>query len=163
MPLVHVVRHAAAGHRPDWEGDDQLRPLTDKGRYQADGIRDALAGRPVKRIVSSPAARCVQTVEPLAAALGLTVERDQRLNETGSGHDALAMIAAATVESVLCSHGDVIPDVLMILARKGVPLFDGRELRDGELLRCGKGSTWELTVDSGLVVRGTYHSPPRKV
>ena len=33
--IVLLVRHARAGDRSEWEGDDRLRPLDKKGRRQA--------------------------------------------------------------------------------------------------------------------------------
>ena len=73
MTLV-LVRHASAGDRHEWDGDDRLRPLDKKGRKQAARLLDVLADVTVRRIVSSPYLRCVQTVEPLARARGLEVE-----------------------------------------------------------------------------------------
>ena len=68
-----------------WADDDQLRPLDKKGRRQAQKLAAELATEDVRRVVSSPYVRCVQTVEPLAAALGLEVELDDRLAEGGGG------------------------------------------------------------------------------
>ena len=39
---IHLVRHAHAGNRSAWRGDDRVRPLSAKGRAQADAIADAL-------------------------------------------------------------------------------------------------------------------------
>ena len=69
-----LVRHARAGSRKGWEGPDIERPLSKKGRRQADGLVEMLEAAGVKRIVSSPYVRCTQTVEPLAEALGLEIE-----------------------------------------------------------------------------------------
>src|SRR5262249_55413614 len=63
---VYLVRHAKAGSREQWRADDDLRPLTTKGWRQAEGLVEAFADRPLASILSSPAVRCVQTVEPLA-------------------------------------------------------------------------------------------------
>ena len=67
--LVFLVRHARAGDRERWTGDDRLRPLDGKGRRQADAMVAPLAGYPITRLVSSPYLRCVQTLEPLSARL----------------------------------------------------------------------------------------------
>jgi len=67
-----------------------------------------LGARDVCRVVSSPYTRCVQTVEPLAAALGLPVEIDDGLAE-GAGLAAQALLEADGV--VACTHGDVIHDL----------------------------------------------------
>ena len=59
--------------------------LDDTGRSQASGIAERLADVAVDRIVSSPLERCQQTLAPLAAATGLTVEVDDRLAEVDYG------------------------------------------------------------------------------
>ena len=146
-----VVRHAKAGSRRRFDGDDRLRPLSRNGRPQADGIAELLAHRDIARVLTSPFTRCVQTVEPLAAQLGLKVEVDEQL---GEGHDwkhALELIERATEPIALCSHGDVIGDLMHDLAARGVPLDDDR---------IEKGSTWVLQVEEGEIVKARYLPPP---
>jgi len=104
-----LLRHASAGSRHEWDGDDSLRPLDDKGRRQAAEIAEALSREGIRRVVSSPYVRCVQTVEPLAGALGPEVERDERLAE-GAGTAARPLLAEDGV--VVCTHGDVIHELL---------------------------------------------------
>jgi broad specificity phosphatase PhoE len=99
-----LVRHASAGDRAAWTADDRLRPLDERGRRQAEALASALRAETVRRIVSSPHLRCVQTVEPLATELGLEVERDERLSE-GAGRAASELLDEAGV--VVCTHGDV--------------------------------------------------------
>ena len=70
--LALLVRHAVAGDRRKWSGDDRLRPLDRRGRRQASALPEALSGFPVSRILTSPAARCIGTVEPLAMDSVLT-------------------------------------------------------------------------------------------
>src|SRR5260370_42535529 len=64
MPM-YVVRHAKAGDRAEWEGDDRLRPLTKSGRRQAEELAAWLKKEPIHAILSSEDARCLQTGEPL--------------------------------------------------------------------------------------------------
>jgi len=152
--MLHLVRHADAGDRLAWQGVDFERPLDDFGRVQAEAIGAALAGRPVKRILSSPAVRCVDTVVPLGRALGLPVETSDELAEgshVAGSFDLLRSLAAAEGDSVLCSHGDVIPGLLWVLAQYGVDI--------PELGRCKKGSIWELEVSDGRVVGAAYRHP----
>ena len=66
LMAVLVVRHAKAGDRSSWPGADRDRPLSGKGRRQAEALVDTLSDWKPVRILSSPFARCVQTVEPLA-------------------------------------------------------------------------------------------------
>ncbi|MEZ5101496.1 MAG: phosphoglycerate mutase family protein [Thermoleophilia bacterium] len=119
MALI-VLRHASAGRRSDWEGDDELRPLDVIGRQQATALARTLAARGPTRLVSSPATRCLQTLEPLGAQLGVAVEPDARLAE-GAGHrGALALLRElGDASAVLCTHGDVLGDLLDRSTAKG--------------------------------------------
>lgn len=151
---AYLVRHAKAGRRSEWDGPDRLRPISDAGRRQADGLVELLAGCRVRRIVSSPYARCVETVQPLADRLGLTVEEDDALAEGANVDDAIALVAAvASVDGVLCSHGDVIPAVLDELAR-----VDGLYLAHD--IPFAKGSTWVLDGPARPFVSARYVDPP---
>ena len=114
---VLLLRHARAGERAAWTGDDTLRPLDDRGLRQALALRD-LAQRAIGRIVSSPYRRCVETVEPLAEALGIPIELDDRLAEGASPQLALALLAELD-GGLACTHGDVIEAVLGYGLRKG--------------------------------------------
>ncbi|MET0275894.1 MAG: histidine phosphatase family protein, partial [Acidimicrobiia bacterium] len=89
---IYLVRHAKAGSRRNWATDDTLRPLSKPGRRQADAIASGLAGVSVSRLVSSPFVRCVQTVEPLAAALDVDIERSDKLAVGASINDALDLV-----------------------------------------------------------------------
>jgi phosphohistidine phosphatase SixA len=121
-----LVRHASAGDRHDWGGDDRLRPLDGRGRRQAAALVDLLLPLGVQRVVSSPYLRCVETVEPLAAELGLPVEHDDRLAE-GAGRAALELLHENGV--VCCTHGDVVGDILGRGLKKAAAVL----LRDGEV------------------------------
>ena len=101
--IVYLVRHASAGHRASWDGEDRLRPLDERGARQADGIVELLARREFKRIVSSPAVRCVDTVVPLAHARGLAVEHSEALAEGAGAEAALALFRGASVPLVACA------------------------------------------------------------
>ena len=137
-----------------WVGNDFERPLDDHGRMQAEAIGAALALRPVTRILSSPYVRCVDTVVPLGRTLGLPVEAADELAEgsfVGEAFDLLSSLASTEGDSVLCSHGDVIPGLLWVLAQYGLDIPD--------LGRCKKGSIWELEVSDGRIVGASYRHP----
>jgi 8-oxo-(d)GTP phosphatase len=120
---VILLRHASAGHRKDWDGDDTLRPLDEHGRAQAAALRDELLAHGVTRAVSSPYVRCTQTLEPL----GLEVEVDERLTEGAPADETLELLGSID-GAVACTHGDVIENVLGRPLEKGAAVvLDGLE------------------------------------
>ena len=133
---VVLLRHAWAGDKTEWSGDDALRPLDERGQLQALALRD-LAARGVTRVVSSPHRRCVETVEPLADLLQVTLELDDRLVEGGPPELALELLAELD-GSVVCTHGDIIEAVIGRHLKKGAAVViavDGDEVTVLEKLR----------------------------
>jgi phosphohistidine phosphatase SixA len=124
---VIVLRHASAGDRTEWHGDDRLRPLDKRGRKQAERLREVLLAHDVRRVLSSPYLRCTQTVAPL----GLDIETDDRLAEGASPEGTLDLLADLD-GAVACTHGDVIEGLLGRSLRKGgaVVLDGGREIEE---------------------------------
>ncbi len=111
---VLLVRHARAGSRRKWDKPDRLRPLTARGRSEAQGLVATLSGFGVERVLSSPYLRCTETVGPLAADCGLAVETSASLAE-GGGDKAVDLsheLLRSPGDTVLCTHGDVVEDVL---------------------------------------------------
>ena len=147
-----MVRHAKAGDRSRWTDDDRSRPLTDAGRAQANGLVGAVGLVPVA-LYSSPYLRCIQTLEPLAAAHGLGVIVDDRLAEGVDLEPALDLLHEAPDGSVLCSHGDVIPMVVDALIRRGLVL-------DSTVLGVKKGSWFALSRDGDTWSRALWHPAP---
>jgi 8-oxo-(d)GTP phosphatase len=117
--IVYLVRHARAGRRANWEGDDRLRPLDERGRRQADGLVAQLAERELTRILSSPLSRCVETVVPLAQARGLAVEPDEALAEGAGSRAALGLLEDGEQPVVACVHGDLVEELLGTKLKKG--------------------------------------------
>jgi 8-oxo-dGTP diphosphatase len=151
---VYLVRHAVAIGRSSWDGPDRARPLTPKGERQAAALPRLFESAEVRRIASSPAVRCVDTVTPLAGTCGLEVHPVDELAEGAGSKEAVAFLrdlAGKKGDSVLCAHGDLIPEVLRRLTRDG--------MRMESELQFAKGSTWELSVVDGEVTVGRYHPP----
>jgi len=117
--IILMVRHARAGKRVDWNGDDRLRPLDERGRLQADRLVEQLSNREFERIISSPYVRCVETVEPLAEARGLTVEEDGALAEGSGVAAALAALRAIGEPVVASVHGDLLAELVGGKSPKG--------------------------------------------
>lgn len=103
-----VVRHASAGERASWTGDDTERPLDDRGRRQALALVESLREFDVRHVFSSPYARCAQTVEPLAERLGLDVRLTEHLAEGAASGEVYGLLAKLDEPAVLCTHGDVL-------------------------------------------------------
>jgi phosphohistidine phosphatase SixA len=100
-----VIRHARAGKRSEWVGNDRLRPLDRRGTEQARALVDALAPFEITRVLSSPYDRCVQTVEPLAAARGLFVEVRDELGEDRQASEGVELARSLVAEPVaICVH-----------------------------------------------------------
>ena len=153
---VLLVRHARAGRRQDWRGDDRLRPLSPKGHGQARELVDLAMGlvRPSRSltVLSSPWVRCVQTVEPLAKHLGTTVEPRAELGE-GMGDKAVDLVMGLVANTaVLCTHGDVVGDVLVHLHNEGIDL--------GPKPTWPKASVWVLQTRAGRFTSAKYVPPP---
>jgi len=149
--MPYLSRHAHAGDKHAWTGPDLMRPLSETGRREAHGLLAQLRDDPIGRILSSPAVRCLQTVEPLAARRGLTTETSEALGVEGDPAALEALLADPGAGNLLvCSHGELIGTVLRRLL--------------GEQLAADswpKGSTWVLEVDGGQVQRSRYLPPLR--
>jgi len=150
---LYVIRHAHAGSRGPDDTADRHRPLSDRGHKQAAALCEQLATAGITQFISSPFRRCIDTLRPLAALAGLEVEEDPRLGEARGSSGALELTdELREVTAAVCSHGDVIPDVLDALARAGVRFDDE--------LRWPKASTWILTRSNGGFSKASYVPPP---
>ena len=124
-----------------------------RARAQKVGAVAALARLTTGELVSSPYERCLQTVQPLSSVLRQPVREDERLGEATGFEGALALLAELPDGSVLCSHGDVIPDTMAALQRRGCTIVGEPNWR--------KGSVWVLQRDGeGEVVEATAWPPP---
>jgi phosphohistidine phosphatase SixA len=150
----YVVRHAKAGNPDKWSGDDRLRPLSKKGKKQAEELVDLFKRLPVSDIYSSDYLRCVQTVEPLATARRLEIKRSPSL-EFGRGLEGLTEFLGdrALDNAVLGTHGDIVFELVEdLVAREVIKSGDGGY---------EKGSTWVLEVDEhGVTEKARYIPAP---
>ena len=147
---VWAVRHADAGERSEWTQPDHLRPLNDRGWEQARGLVKSLRDAGVTRLMSSPYVRCMQTLEPLAEALGLPVEAVAELGE-GHGLDGIEPLLISGESVVACTHGDVLDELLAELRNEGLAPASAK---------ASKGSTWALRSRAGLIRAAEYTKPP---
>jgi 8-oxo-(d)GTP phosphatase len=130
---VVLLRHAFAGDRLVWSGDDVLRPLDDRGRAQALALRNSLLRRGIALVLSSPYVRCTETVAPLAASLGVAIELDERLAEGAGGSGARELLVGRD-DCVACTHGDIVEELIGRTLEKGAAAVLDGELRLLEVL-----------------------------
>jgi 8-oxo-dGTP diphosphatase len=153
MGAAYVVRHAKAGDRAEWSGDDRMRPLTKSGQRQAEGLADMLGREPIDKILSSGYLRCVQTVEPLGASRQLAVEPVKELEEGAGGESVLRLLQNFRGRNiVLCTHGDVMEELLEGLIAQG--------LLQRARANMEKGSTWVLEEKDGKITGARYLAAP---
>jgi hypothetical protein len=170
---VHLIRHAIALDRRSWSEPDERRPLDARGVAQAGALAERYRTRHPDRIVSSPALRCTQTLQPTADAWTLPVEPVRFLEEGSPPEEATAGLLDALTTAgdravagtgtggrpdgsgpllLACTHGDVLEGVIDLLLRDGV-VFDGP-------VRTPKSVTYELEVGGGDFLRARVVAPP---
>ena len=161
-----LVRHGKAVNRGSWDGSDASRPLVERGVKQAAGLVDVVTAWAPRRIVSSPAVRCVTTVAPLAATTGITIKRAEGISQDAweAGDDEVRRVVGKRVRvgksAVLCSHGPVLPEIVREIAlATGTPL--GSYVSDAAGLEPGAFSVVHLSTTnpaSGIIAIET-HAP----
>jgi 8-oxo-dGTP pyrophosphatase MutT (NUDIX family) len=162
---VLLVRHGRAGSRREWLSADDERPLDARGLRQAARTAEVLVWYRPARVLSVGKVRCVDTVRPLANALGLPIEPAPLLSEEAHGQDPergaglVADLAGSAAGPPLrpgvlavCSQGGVIPDAVELLAER-----DGVELGlDSDRVPAKKGSVWALSFSGRRLVAADY-------
>lgn len=146
---MFLVRHANAGVRSRWKGPDKKRPLTEKGREQANSVAAGLTHHPVTAVLSSPAVRSIQTVEPLAARLELEVVTYKVLSvdtDLDAVRNFLSELEGTGI--VISGHREWIGTLIEDLDLRGVPLHGSR--------KWPKGSTWIIDYEDGKPIEGRY-------
>ena len=157
-----LVRHAKAGSRSQWDGDDDLRPLSGAGREQVDQLTGLLRLFGPDRIITAPPLRCHDTVAPVAELLGLPLTVEPLLGEEEYWSDPptslawLRELGAEPAVTVACSQGEVIPDAVGQLASASTARLDV----DADDVPARKGSTWVLGLRDGELVTADYYARP---
>ena len=143
---IIALRHGTAVPPSTWDGEDSTRPLMQRGADQALSIAPAIAAYAPAKLISSTAARCLATIAPLAGRLGLEVKASKAVSQdawetaTGNVEKVVAKRLAKRVTAVICSHGPVLPDIILEVAR----LTNTRT--DSALRRAAELSTGEYAV-----------------
>jgi 8-oxo-dGTP diphosphatase len=159
---VLVVRHATAGSKSRYRGDDRKRPLDKHGRAQAESLVGQLMAFGADRLYAADRTRCEQTIEPLADELGETVHPEPALTEEAYAEDrkaarrrVLEIAAEAAVAGhtpVICSQGKVIPDL--------IEWWCDRDGVRPDKSRNRKGSTWVMSLAGGRLVAADHIGSP---
>jgi 8-oxo-dGTP pyrophosphatase MutT (NUDIX family)/phosphohistidine phosphatase SixA len=157
---VLLLRHASAGSRSKWSGDDRLRPLDEAGEEQAEELVRLLSRFEVDEILSADYVRCVETVRPLSESIGAAVKENTLLSEEGiPGHeqdavDLIRNLGRPGRAAVACSQSGVIDEIVERLSTA-----DGLEVE--EPLNLKKGGVWALSFDDHKLVDAEKLPPPR--
>jgi len=150
---LYIVRHAKAGKRSEWDGPDTLRPLSDKGWEQSQAIAEKLIELKPSALISSPAVRCMQTLEPLSKATKIEIFADKRLFEHGDVAKMIELLEDAKDSTVISSHGDMIPEVIKILQRRGMEIGSKPDWR--------KATVWVLNRTKNGFKSAFVMAPPQ--
>ncbi len=164
-PLI-VLRHARALAREKWAGPDATRPLTARGRKQAAAISSALRAFGPERIITSDAVRCVETVTPLARALGTKPRKNTRLSEdawdagTADIRRLIGKRVRVGIPAVLCSHRPLLGTIVEEIAL-ATGTLRGSYLNDAADLAPAAFSVVHLSAThpgSGIIAIETHES-----
>lgn len=128
--ITPLVRHARAGDRKSWDGDDAARPLDPQGWIDAERLAEVPALFEPERLIAATPLRCRQTLEPLAARLGLPIVADPAFAEPYEPEEVPARVKVAANRlaelrtgptTVICSQGKVMPPLLALLRGEDDP------------------------------------------
>lgn len=130
-----------------------MRPLSKKGKKQADALVSVLAPYAISAIFSSPYLRCMQSVEPLGRAHRITVRPSDSLME-GQGLAGLGEFFGDPKldEVVLSTHGDLVWELVEDLVNRNV-------IKAGEG-GYEKGSIWIVEFENGTPTEARYLPAP---
>jgi phosphohistidine phosphatase SixA len=120
MRLI-LVRHAEAapGH------PDELRALTPAGRDAARALGERLRGAEPDAVISSPLLRARETAEPIARAVGVEPETDDRLGPGATLDDVRAVVGGRGDMVVVVGHQPDCGEVVHELTGREVPFAPG--------------------------------------
>jgi 8-oxo-dGTP diphosphatase len=166
---IILVRHASARNKKAWQNaghpDDLTRPLTPLGHVQAKLLGQILSCFGPARVISSPAERCLATVEPYAALVAGVAEPAPALapppddkdlaeadpDQVAAAHDLVTGLVTAGEPVVISGHRENLPAMLRWICESlGAPVPTGPALR--------KGAFWALHVAGGRLISAEQHN-----
>ena len=129
MTDLHLLRHADAGDPAEWTGPDELRPLSAKGRRNAERLGRHLEriGYGLDVIVTSPKVRARETADLVAAALKLRVAVDERLAGSLGLSELAGVVADAgqPARPLLVGHDPDFSELLTLLTGVSAAMAKG--------------------------------------
>ncbi|GAB3666627.1 NUDIX hydrolase [Actinocorallia lasiicapitis] len=154
VPVI-VLRHASAGEKRFWPGNDLLRPLDPRGRWEAQELASLLSAYAPLRLLSSTTQRCVETLLPFSADASITTDPHYTVGSSWIS-DAIPRfrteLRAPHDGLLLCTHGELIPALVAALCA----LYDAKEPEDPSLR---KSAFWAFHLTPETLVSLEHHSP----
>ena len=142
-----MVHHACAGSETEWPGPDEDRPLDLGGHQQAEFVRRLLTDERPTSLIASPTVRCRATLEPLGLASRRDVHDSAVLAAPTTSHAVLELMHSLHPRAVICTHREVLRDLLELLRAIGVRI--DANTTDEQLLR--NGVVWSLDLTANVL------------
>jgi 8-oxo-dGTP diphosphatase len=167
FPLI-LLRHAKAQPKGGWKRPDADRPLDDSGRHAAKALADMLACfSPSFQLITSPAARCTETLRPLSELTGDPVREEPSLyihHEPAPGEADPGTVNAALIReaiasgkpTVFCAHRENMA-ALQEAALEALTGCSSGEQPPGRKASSGKATRGKEAADGAA--RGTFELP----
>jgi phosphohistidine phosphatase SixA len=124
---------------------DRFRRLDEEGRHVARQLVWSFADREITRIVSSPFARCIESVVPLAESRRVVVEHRWELAPDVEIDDVITLLVDLPDTALVCTHREIFEKLL------------------GSDAACEKGGAWVLERNGPELVPTLYLAPPAPV
>jgi 8-oxo-(d)GTP phosphatase len=151
-----VLRHTSAGDKHEWDGEDVLRPLDERGRAEAADLAEALAVFGPTRVISSATARCLETVLPYAARMGADIRTAWAFSmgtpmaASKEAGGRFSRLVGEDRPTLVCTHGELVPELIgRACEALGAPVPEDPRLP--------KGGFWVLHVADGALVAAERH------
>lgn len=163
---IIAVRHGKTVPPQNWDGPDSTRPLLHRGLEQVANITPSIAAFHPAKLISSTAARCQATLEPLSSLAGLpvTVTDDISQDAYERGKARVGKIVRRRLEKqtsvIFCTHGPVLPNIIDVIAHETRTDLDPA-LRRAAMLSTGEFSVLHVSIEhpDGGIVGVETHSP----
>ncbi|MGC0272016.1 NUDIX hydrolase [Pseudactinotalea sp. Z1739] len=122
---VLIARHGRAKKRSAWQKGEDTRPLTRPGHAQARALVPLLAAYGAEEIITSPWARCHDTVVPYSQASGIELFMAPQITEHAAKEDPRSvrelvaeLLGRRDAPVLICTHRPVMPAILDAVERK---------------------------------------------